>query len=300
MQKLCITISIILLALVLSGCGTKTSPGFVLDQMMISMSTIEQMEFSGEFSLESDTNQTILGDLSDLTIKLDGKIDLVDFENLKYLVNFLVDGVGMDGATRLGAEVRSFADYNYFRITDISTPLNLPFSLTTDNNWYKVKKSVSNNDNVLGVNPRLFTNEEFNQVCQLFKENQLFVPYKILPDATVNGMRSYHIIASIDQKALDRFIDQIDIITNNKLVFDKLFVSQLLSNYQYNLWITKNDYKVTKLQISGLYVAKESGNLNFDAEVNLIRFDIPMDIAIPSNVQDFNLDSFLSLSLDSL
>jgi len=300
MKKLYITISVILLTLVLSGCGAKTDPGFVLDQMEISMSTIEQMEFSGEFSLAGDTNQVILGDLSDLTVRLDGKIDLADFKNLKYLINFLVDGAGADGVTRLGAEVRSFADYNYFRVTDISMPLNLPFSLTTDDNWYKVKKSVSNSSNVLGVNSDLFTNKEFNQIRQLFRDSKFFVPYKILPDATVNSVRSYHIIATIDQKVLDRFIDQLDIIADGKLGIDKSFISQLLSGYQYNLWITRGEYRLTKLMVNGSYVGRDNNNLDFDAEINLTRFNIPMDNTRPSNVRDFSLDHLFGLPLGSL
>lgn len=300
MKKLCITISVILLTLILSGCGVKTDPGFVLDQMEISMSTIEQMEFSGEFSLTGDTNQVILGDLSDLTVRLDSEIDLADFENLKYLINFLVDGAGADGVTRLGAEVRSFADYNYFRVTDISIPLNLPFSLTTDDNWYKVKKSVSNGNNVLGVDLGLFTNKEFNQIRRLFRDSKFFVPYKTLPDATVNSMRSYHIIATINQEVLDRFIDQLDIIADGKLGINKSFISQLLSSYQYNLWITKGEYKLTKLMVNGSYVDRDNNDLGFEAEVNLTRFDIPMDITRPSNVQDFNLDHLFGLPLGSL
>ncbi len=300
MKNLYITISVILLTLILSGCGVKTDPGFVLDQMEISMSTIEQMEFSGEFSLTGDTNQVILEDLSDLTVRLDSKIDLADFENLKYLINFLVDGAGADGVTRLGAEVRSFADYNYFRVTDISMPLNLPFSLTTDDNWYKVKKSVSNGNNVLGVDPGLFTNKEFNQIRQLFRDSKFFVPYKILPDATVNSMRSYHIIATIDQEVLDRFIYQLDIIADGKLGIDKSFISQLLSSYQYNLWITREEYKLTKLMVNGSYVDRDNNDIGFEAEVNLTHFDIPMDITRPSNVQDFSLDHLFGLPLGSL
>lgn len=286
--------------LILGGCGNKTDPAEVLANMNISMSEIKQVKINGQFNLLSNAGQTIFEGLSDLDIIFNSQLDLADAKDFKYSISLLVDGTGPEGSTRLGADIISLFDYNYFRITDIILPLGLPFSLTTDDNWYKVKKVTTSDENILGSNPNLLTNTEVLAIRRLISKTQFFIPLETKPDATVNGFRSHHISVILDEIVLLEFIDQLSNVTNNKLNLDKNIVQYLANDYKYDFWITKKDSKLTKAKINGIY-ANNNDEIVFDAEINLINFDFIADINAPSkNVEEFKLDNLFGLPLANL
>jgi len=285
----------------LTGCSSQNvNPDEVLSSMNQSMSGMEQVKVSGQFDLIGSTGQNIFEDLSDLSINLQGEFNLVDISNFKYTNNLTVEGEGEEGHTRLGAEIKSFPDYNYFRITDISIPLGLPFSLTSDNRWYKVRKNNSGEE-ALGSGPHALTDTESHNLRQLIAGTNFFDPIEVFSDATVNGFRSYHLSAVINQANLADFITNLAQVTNDKIKVDQSVI-EVLANHKYDLWITKRDFRLTKLKVTGVYVSDDYGQINFDVELNLNNFDTPLDITIPSseNVQDFQLDSLFGLPLANL
>lgn len=286
--------------LILGGCENKIDPKETLADMSISMSEIEQVKVEGKFNLLSNNGETIFEGLSDLDIIFNGQLNLAEIKDFKYSANFMVDGTGPDGSTRLGADIISLFDYNYFRITDIVLPLGLPFSLTTDDNWYKVKKSTISNKNILGSNPNLLNNAEISAIRKLISETQFFIPLETKPDTTVNGFRSHHISVVFDEIVLYEFINQLSNITNNKLKLDKNFVKYVVNDYKYELWITAKDSKLTKIKINGIY-ENNNNEIVFDTEINLINFNIPLSINAPSKgVEEFKLDSLFGLPLADL
>lgn len=294
-KNLCIFVVLLFPAIVLGGCGSKISSNTILDRMGASMGAVEQFEFFGQFNLMSTSGDTIFEGLTNLNISFDGQVNLVNLENLCYLINLLVNGSGREGDTRIGAEVRSFSDYNYFRITDISVPLDLPFSLTTNNQWYKVKKSQLSGGNFLGVNPRSITNKEFQQIRDLIRDSRLFLVNHTLAEEMINGVRSYHLSTIIDRFALDEFLDQLDNITQGRLELDKQFWMRLIDGYIYDLWIAKQDYKLTRLKVGGLSTNEEDNKIIFEIELNLTHFETPIDISKPSEIQEFNLNRLFGL-----
>lgn len=286
--------------LILGGCENKTDPTEVLTNMSISMSDIQQVKIDGKFNLLSNSGKTIFEGLSDLDIAFAMQLNLATIKDFKYSANLLVDGTGPDGNTRLGADVISLFDYNYFRITDIVLPLGLPFSLTTDNNWYKVKKITTSDKHILGSNPNLLTNTEVLAIRKLISETQFFIPLETKPDVTINGFRSNHISVVFDEIVLFKFIDQLSNVTNNKFNLDKNIVKYLVNDYKYDLWITRKDSKLTKIKISGIYI-NNNDEIVFDAEINLTNFDLLVDINVPSkDIGEFKLDSLFGLPLINL
>ena len=286
--------------LILGGCENKTNPAEVLTNMSMSMSDIKQVKINGKFNLLSNSGKTIFEGLSDLDITFATQLNLADIKDFKYFANLLVDGTGPDGSTRLGADIISLFDYNYFRITDIILPLGLPFSLTTDNNWYKVKKITTSDKNILGSNPNLLTNAEVLAIRKLISETQFFIPLEIKPDVTINGFRSNHISVVFDEIVLFRFIDQLSNVTNNKLKLDKNIVKYLVNDYEYDLWVTRKNSRLTKIKVGGIYI-NNNDEIVFDAEINLTNFDIIVDINAPSqDIEEFKLDSLFGLPLANL
>ncbi len=286
--------------LILGGCENKINPTEVLTNMSVSMSEVEQVKIDGQFDLLSNAGKTIFEGLSDFNISFDGQLSLIDAKDFKYSTSILVDGTGPEGGTRLGADIVSLFDYNYFRITDIILPIGLPFSLVTDDNWYKIKKTTTSDEHVLGSNPNLLTNAEVLAIRKLISKTQFFIPLTVKPDATVNGFRSNHISVVFDEIILAEFIDQLAKVTNNKLKLNKNSIQYLANNYKYDLWITRKDSKLTKIKVSGIY-ANNNDEIVFDAEINLTNFDLQLDIIAPNkNVEEFKLDNLFGLPLANL
>lgn len=264
------------------------------------MSMVKQFEFAGQFSLTGTSGHPVFEGLGDLNISFDGRANLSSLDSFSYLINLLVYGMSGNGSTQIGAEVRSFSDYNYFKITDIVMPLGLPFSLTTDNQWYKIRRSENGNADVLGANPRLITAAELEQIRALISHSRLFLADQRMPDETVNGVRSYHLRVIVDRFALDDFLDQLNQVTHGKLKLDKSVWMRIVDGYSYHLWITKRDYQLTKLEVQDAYVDESDQEIAFSVKLNLTQFDVPVNITRPSEVMEFSLPRLFGLPLGSL
>ena len=295
-QNKCLVLSVLIITIGLSGCGSAVSPELILNNMHRSMSTMEQFEFSSSINL-SGYSQEILEGLTQLDLSVNGRIKMTSLTDLQYLISLMINGQSNDGATRIGAEVKSFSDYNYFRMTDISLPLGLPFSLIADDQWYKVKKSSSDDSNVLGTT-RSITDNEFNKIRTLISNSSLFSTQQLLPDQTVNGVRSYHLQVTINESSWNKFLSQLDGIVDDGLRADTKQLTQLLNKYNYDLWITRQDFKLTKIVTKGVYPGTNDDMIDFEIEINLTGFNTPVDIVRPSEVQEFKLDNLFGLPLE--
>lgn len=296
-QNKYLVFSVLAIAVGLSGCSSTVSPKLVLNNMHKSMSVVEQFEFSANVDLSGHSQREVLEGLTQLDLSVDGKINLTSLTDLQYLINLMINGQSDDGATRIGAEVKSFADYNYFRITDISLPLSLPFSLIADDHWYKVKKSSNSNSNVLGATTSI-TNDEFNEIRSLISNSSLFFIQQSLPDQTINGVRSYHLQATINEPSWNEFLTQLNSIIGNGSRVDIESLIQSLRKYTYDLWITRSDYRLTRIATKGIYPDASGNEINFEIEINLVNFGTPVSITRPSKIQEFKLDNLFGLPLE--
>jgi len=280
--------------LILGGCGIKTEePPIVLGKMTQTMSKLEQLEFSGEFNLVGNSTLPLLQGLQDLQITGNGVINLTDVNNLRYLLNLIIGGKGSEGNTEIGAELRSFPDCNYFRITRIALPLGLPFSLSADNKWYQIKSGGQNREWLGSAQP--LTNEQMQQIRALVAQSKLFNVVQKLPDETVNGTRTYHWQVAIDSEILRVLLrDWANIATLAENV-DLEKWTTMLSDYNYEFWINKRDYRLMRAQIEGWYDDASSQRADFTIKINLNKFNSVAAIERPSNVQEFDLRQLLGL-----
>lgn len=284
------------LVLGLTGCGVKTEePPVVLEKMTKAMSHVEQMEFAGDFKLAGKSNLSLLQGLNDLLVSGSGKINLSDIKNLRYLLNVTISGMGSDGKTEIGAELRSFPDLNYFRLTNIAVPLGLPFSLSADNKWYKIKSNNSDQSNILGATPTL-SNDQVVQIRQLIARSKLFNVVQKFPDETIEGVRSYHWQIAFDENELSQLMENWLDITGNQDQINIQKTSAMLSSYNYEAWIAKRSYHVIKSSIKGWYDNQDNQRVDFMINVNLKGFNSRQDINRPTNnAEEFNLRQLLGL-----
>ena len=282
--------------LILGGCGIKTAePPVVLGKMVQVMSKLEQGEFSGEFKLVGKSTLPLLQGLQDLQITGTGRFNLADVSNLKYLLNLVISGMGSEGKTEIGAELRSFPDRNYFRVTRIAMPLGLPFSLSADNKWYQIKSSGQNQEWLGASQP--ITSEQMQQIRVLIAQSKLFNVVQKFPDETVNGTRAYHWQVAFDGDVLQTFLRDWTNIINPTSMVDLKRSAAMLSNYNYEFWISKRDHRLLRGDVKGWYEDSVGQRTDFTITVSLNKFNSAQAIERPSNVQEFNLRELLGLPL---
>lgn len=293
-------ILLLLGSFVLVGCQKQADPAVTLAQMMKFFSGIKQASFTGQFNLVGASRLAVFNGLNDLSIGATGRIDLANIDNFRYIANLNVSGKGVEGSTRIGAELRSLSDYNYFKVTDISMPLGLPFSLATDDKWYKIKKSDLAEGNTLGGSNKSLSDDEITKIRELTATANLFTVTQILPEEVVNNLTTYHFKAKINSNGLRNFLEGLEKVTNSQVSLDIPYLVKLGEGSSFDLWIAKKNSSPVKLKIISLN--NVASNLpNFKLDLNLSQFNSPVDIKPPTTViSDFNLEKFFGISLNNL
>lgn len=285
---------------VLPGCQKQVDAAATIEQMMKFCSDLKQISFAGQFNLVGASHFAAFNGLNDLDVDASGKVDLTNANNFKYSANLNVSGKSAEGSTRIGAEVRSLPDYNYFKVTDISVPLGLPFSLAADDKWYKIKKSALAEENTLGGNAKSLNDNEIAKIRNLIASANLFVTTQILPEEVVNNFTSYHFEAKINPAGLGSFLENLTAITHDKTTINIPYLVKLAESSSYDLWITKKNFGLVKLKITSLN-NNEADLPNFKLELNLSQFNSPVEVKLPAAVtSDFSLEKFFGISLNNL
>lgn len=279
----------------LSGCGVKpTAPPVVFAKMMQVMSVLEQAKFSGEFKLLGESSVPLLKGLKDLQVTGTGEVNLTDIKNTKYRLNLIISGMGEDGKTEIGTELRSFPDRNYFRITQISLPMGLPFSLAADKKWYQIKSGGQNSD-WLGFNQPI-TKEQVLAIRQLIAGSQLFNVVQKFPDETVNGSRTYHWQVAVDKDAIRKLLQDWSAIVAPATPIDINQWASKFSDYKYEFWINKYDHKLSRVNIKGWYDGTLEQRADFAVMINFDKLNTAVNIERPTNnVQEFDLRQMLGV-----
>jgi hypothetical protein len=297
MDRSKINLLLVAIPLLLGGCGVKLEPAAILERMTEAMSQVNQVEVTGQLKLAGTSDTAVLNGLRELTADFSGKIDIADLDKLAYTLNLDLTGQGAEGNTQISTEVRGMPDYTYFRIKSASTPPNLPWSLTPDNRWYKVKNPDDSAGNVLGGGRRL-TNAEGLQIRELIKNSHLFLVQTVLSPETVKGVRTHHLAVMLDRGAWGNWLDALAAITNDQLKPNREGALKLADNYTYDLWISQRDYHLVKLVARGNL--SSAGQSELVLELNLSRFDSPVSVAVPSEVKEFTIESLLQSPLGNL
>ncbi len=280
--------------LILGGCGVKSEePAAVFAKMTQTMSQIEQLEFSGEFNILGSSTVALLQGLQDLRVSGSGRVNLTNANNIKYLLNLLITGMSSEGKTEIGAELRSFPDVNYFRLTQITMPLGLPFSLAPDNKWYQIKSGGQNRE-LLGSNQPL-TPDQLQLIRGLIANTKLFNVVQKFPDETVGGTRVYHWQVAVDKAATRGLLQNWSNLTNPEDSINLEQWAAMLSDYTYEFWIGKYDHRLMRVLIKGWYDSLDQQRVEFNTQINFDRFSSIPAIERPTNVQEFNLRQLLGL-----
>jgi hypothetical protein len=302
MKKISISLFVTLLlsCLALTGCQQQADPATILAQMMKFCSEIKQTSFTGQFNLVGASPVGIFNGLNDLSINATGRVDLASIDSFRYSANLNVSGRSAEGSTKIGAEIRSLPDYSYFKVTDISMPLGLPFSLATDDKWYKIKKSNLAEGNTLGASNKSLSDSEIIKIRELTTTANLFTVTQVLPEEVVNNLTTYHFKAKINPDDLSNFFEGLTEITDSKVSLDIPYLVKLGEGSSFDLWVAKKNFSLVKLKIMSLNNA-EADLPNFKLDLNFSKFNSPVDVKPPATVtSDFSLEKFFGISLNNL
>ena len=280
--------------LILGGCGIKPEePPVVFEKMMQTMSKVEQLEFTGNFQIVGTSTLSLLQGLQDLEITGSGRVNLAKASDFRYLLNLVVSGKSSDGKTEIGAEIRSFPDCNYFKITQIVLPMSLPFSLSADNRWYQIKSGGQNREWLGSSQP--LDDVQLQQVRALLSQSKLFNVVQKFPDETVGGGRTYHWQVAVDAEAMRGLLRDWVNLTNPTGSVDIDHWAAMLSDYTYEFWINKYDHRLMKASVKGWYDSSEHQRVDFAATVSFTKFNAIQSIERPTSVQEFDLRQMLGL-----
>ncbi|OGB74792.1 hypothetical protein A2810_00565 [candidate division Kazan bacterium RIFCSPHIGHO2_01_FULL_49_10] len=290
-------ITVLLLPLLLSGCGPQVELGVAVDRMMEKLSEVKQVEAVGQLKLVGESETAIFNGLKELVADFTAKADFANLDKLRFSLTLNLSGQAPEGATKIGAEIRGLPDYTYFRVKEANAPSGSPLSITSDARWYKVKNPEVSSGNVLGGGNRL-TNEDGIKIRELIRSAKLFTVQTVLSDEVIKGVRSYHLAALIDQSALSDLLDAIQLVTGERVVLDRAKLMRLASDYTYDLYISRRDYHLVKLIAHGnLSTAGQSESV---LEILFSRFDSPVGVVAPSEVKEFNINDLLKSPLGQL
>ncbi|MEA1909627.1 MAG: hypothetical protein U9M89_01200 [Patescibacteria group bacterium] len=288
-----------ILVITLGGCNWRLDVGSpnadnVLARMTHNLSETETFAFAGDFSLNGPTSVSLFSGLSNLEIDFFGESNVSSVRNMQYGIELTLSGTGDEGATEVGMELRNFPDSDFFRIKHLSLPLSLPFTLSTDQRWYKVGSNTPESSDILGGVNKL-TNAELKELRGLISESKIFEVTEQLGDATVNGSRTFHYKVGIDSLMVEEILYKWLTITDSDKVYEVPDWVEMLKTYDYEIFINKHSFDLAQIKVSGWYLDARNQRLEFTTNIIFDRFNNRVDIPRPSDVEDFNLRSLLGV-----
>ena len=299
MVRKALIFSLAVLTLVLGGCNWRLdikSPNSesVVSRMVNNLSETKSFVFAGDFSLVGSSSVALFSGLTDLKIKFNGESNISSVEGMQYGVELTLAGTAQEGFTEVGMELRSFPDNDYFRINHLTLPLSLPFTLSTDQRWYRIKSASKDQSDFIGGVDKL-SDTKLKELRNLVSKNNFFEVEEELDDQTVNGSRAFHYKVRVDSVALEEFLYSWLLITDSDNLDKVSDWVAMLKTYDYEIFINKHNFNLAKIKISGWYLDTKNQRLEFTTSINLDSFNGTVDIPRPNDVEDFNLRSLLGV-----
>lgn len=292
-------ISLAISTLVLGGCNWRLdvqapNAESVVSHMVANLSEIKSFVFAGDFSLNGPSSVSLFSGLTNLDIKFNGESNIGSVEKMQYGIELTLKGISDEGLTEVGMELRSFPDNDYFRINHLSLPLGLPFTLSTDQRWYRIKSASPDQSDFLGGIDKL-SNAKLQEMRNLVSENNIFKVIEELDDETVNGSRAFRYKVEVDPIVLEELLYNWLLITDSDNISKVPDWVDVLKTYDYEIFVNKHDLNLAKIKISGWYLDSKNQKLEFTTNIGFDNFGSTVNIPRPNDVEDFNLRSLLGI-----
>ena len=235
-------------------------------------------------------------------IKLEGDLDINDYNNPKFALDFDMNAETKDeppANMKLGIKIINKIfylkvdklDFGSFDLTEITNqwadqwikidPEEIKKQLGLEETEEESEEKKSESD---------LSEEQMKQIEELIKNTDFFIVKESFKDQVINNIETYHYKVTLNKKELKNFIIEIDKIINEKEL-SKEELDELnegineLKESEAELWIGKKDYLLYKASINANFFdekTEEDGSINMI--LNLSNFNKPVDIIVPQNI----------------
>ncbi len=263
------------ISIFVSGCFlfSSDSPEEVLSNMQHEMQELDSVALKGTLSGTYNNGE------ADGTFSLDlqGVVANPSATNANADLTGLLNAAtpGTDPFTLgLGIKIIESTDI-FFRINTEQSP---EFAFAGDD-WYRLPnqedfRAMFGAEVVSDAKDEDLTEEQREKIEELSKNAQLLTLVEDKGKEKVNGVSTYHYIATVDQDALGKLIDETNEISNSEITTEeKQALFELLSDLRINLWIGQNDSYIYKVVIDEFTITDPAGegdeNVTLSMEFNL-------------------------------
>jgi len=290
-------VTLLVVSLGLSGClFPKPAPAEVVERFTQAMTDTVSFHYNLDLNLSGRLPITVVPDVDNLSLKVSGDALTNDPSHPHFTLQTQVAGASPQGNLALAGELVNLDDYLYFRLTNLTLPTLLPISLGTDSRWYKIRHLATANPNEkkLGVTelPQ-FTTDQIQAMRQFIGQTTIAEVLEVLPDATVNGQRSYHYRVKLRSEAITELLDQI-----NQTIDTDLGIADPVSidRYQPEIWINKRTFRLSQLKLTDLYL-QGGVPISFDLTLGLSRHNEQINITAPKDTEELTTDRLFQNNL---
>ncbi len=276
------------LSLFLGGCMfQKSTPDEVISKLARASSELITFQYSVDLSLAGRLPIAIVKDVNSASVQLFGSADSKDPNNPQFTLQANLSGNSSTGQFAINGDLVGTEGYTYFRMTNLSLPTLSPVSLGADSRWYKIRHLDSSNPNEkkLGVlEKKTFTPQELEELRLFLSSTPIFEITEVLPDATVNGQRSYHYRTKITQESIADLSEKIGKLLGVSI--NQKNTDSLLA-YEPELWINKRTFQLSQLKLVGLYQT-DGLPIDFDFTLGLSRHNEKLTITAPKASEELD------------
>lgn len=283
-------IGVVLTSLFLGGCAfQKPVPDQVMERLTQATASVTSFHYNAELTLNGSLPIAVVPDVTSAQIKFSGDATTSDDPNAPlFTMRTDITGTSAQGNLGISGELANLSDYLYFRLTNLSLPTLLPISLGGDSRWYKIRHvaTASPSEQKLGVvaGDTIISDQQFQALRNLISQTPVMEVLEVLPDATVNGQRSYHYKVQLKPESITELISQMNQLLNAKVVQPNL---ELIGRYQPEIWINKRTFQLSQFSLSDLY-SLNGLPIAFTLQFGLSRQNESLKIIPPKDTEELD------------
>lgn len=287
------SIHIILLLLLISnlflaGCSVSSpKPDEVMSRFARALASLESFHYQINLKTDGEIPLNLVGGVLSADVRLSGSVDSQDPSTPRFTLEAQVAANSSNGRVDVAGQLINLDDYTYFKLTKLTLPSLSPISLGADSRWYRIRHPDTGADtNKLGADPTSqLTPEQITDLKEVVAASPLFTVTEVYPDETASGQRSYHYQASLNSDSLQQVTASLEGLAQAA----RITAGSLdwLVDYNFELWISKRSFQLTRLKVNGTYTSNEV-SVPFELDLSLTRHNDTLPISAPTASEEIN------------
>ncbi len=282
------------------------SPASVLQKARQNLNELKSFSYSGSLTADINSDLLIFDNLFEKLPKSDdsrvagssttkfgldfsGSIDATDARNQKGEVKISLPDTGL-GFGDLGFTMRWIDKVVYLKVDKIPAVLgdyskyqSLWIKADSDELVKEYNTEFSQNESVNEL-----TEEQQNQIQQLFVNANFVQSFTKLADEEIDGVKTYHFALAIDRQGLKKYVEDVTKIYDPSSEFSEIFTMAFdsIEFKDLEVWVGKSDKMLHRISVSLSDKSGMSGGASVNLVLNLKDFNQPISIEVPTSTKN--------------